>query len=94
MAVKKLLSVGGEKITREDWMVAMEEQYGKETLLELVNGKVMEAAAEKYEIEVTDKEIDLEIALIRSAQDSTNSQVHSLNGDMQRQTNESAINFR
>ncbi|EPD49365.1 hypothetical protein HMPREF1210_03475 [Paenisporosarcina sp. HGH0030] len=81
---EEVASVGGEKITREDWMVAMEEQYGKETLLELVNGKVMEAAAEKYEIEVTDKEVDLEIALIRSAQDSTNSQIHSLNDDMQR----------
>jgi foldase protein PrsA len=26
---EKVASVGGEEITREDWMVAMEEQYGK-----------------------------------------------------------------
>ena len=76
---EEVASVDGEKISREDWMVAMEEQYGKETLLELVNGKVMETAAKKYEIEVTDKEIDLEIALIRSAQDSTEFTSHSFN---------------
>ena len=78
-------SVGKEKISREDWMVAMEEQYGKETLLELVNAQVMNSAAKKYEIKVTDKEINLELSLIRTAQDSTGSQGLSLNSDMQRQ---------
>lgn len=78
-------SVGKEKISREDWMVAMEEQYGKETLLELVNAQVMNAAAKKYKIKVTDKEINLELSLIRTAQDSTGSQGLSLNSDMQRQ---------
>ena len=78
-------SVGKEKISREDWMVAMEEQYGKETLLELVNAQVMNAAAKKYEIKVADKEINLELSLIRTAQDSTGSQGLSLNSDMQRQ---------
>ncbi len=78
-------SVGKEKIFREDWIVAMEEQYGKETLLEMVNAQVMNTAANKYEIKVTDKEIDLELSLIRTAQDSTGSQGQSLNSDMQRQ---------
>lgn len=79
---EEVASVEGQGITREDWMVAMEEQYGKDTLLELVNAKVMESAARKYEIKVTDKEIDLELALIRSAQDSTVTQNHSLNKEM------------
>ena len=78
-------SVGKEKIIREDWIVAMEEQYGKETLLELVNAQVMNTAANKYEIKVTDKEIDLELSLIRTAQDSTGLQVQSLNSDRLRQ---------
>ena len=47
-------------------MTAMEKEVGRETLLDLVNEKVMEAAAKQYGIEVSDKEIDLEIALIRS----------------------------
>ncbi len=59
-------TVAGKSITREQWMTAMEKEVGRETLLELVNGKVMEVAAEQYGIEVSDKEIDLEIALIRS----------------------------
>lgn len=82
---EEVASVAGEKITREDWMVAMEEQYGKETLLELVNSKVMETAADKYKIKISDQEIDLELALIRSAQDSTDTQLQSLDRDMQRQ---------
>lgn len=76
-------TVGKDEISREDWMVAMEEQYGKETLLELVNAQVMNAAARKYEIKVTNKEIDMELSLIRTAQDNTNSQ--ALNSDMLRQ---------
>ena len=64
-----MASVAGESITREQWMTAMEKEVGRETLLDLVNEKVMEAAAEQYEIEVSDKEIDLELALIRSVDD-------------------------
>ena len=62
-------SVDGESIKRETWMAAMEEKIGRETLLELVNNKVMEAAAKKYDIKVSDKEIDLELALIHSVDD-------------------------
>lgn len=63
---EEVASVSGKPITREAWMVAMEEEIGRETLLELVNEKVMEAAAKKYGISVSNKEIDLELALIHS----------------------------
>jgi len=62
-------SVDGDEITRQQWLSEMESRYGKETLQDLVNEAVMEKAAKKYDIKVTDKEIDLEIALVRSAQD-------------------------
>ncbi|WP_210471803.1 peptidyl-prolyl cis-trans isomerase [Sporosarcina sp. 6E9] len=62
-------TVDGKTIKRETWMAAMEEKIGRETLLELVNNKVMEAAAKKYKIKVSDKEIDLELALIHSLDD-------------------------
>ena len=62
-------SVDGESIKRETWMAAMEEKIGRETLLELVNNKVMEAAAKKHDIKVSSKEIDLELALIHSVDD-------------------------
>ena len=50
-------------------MASMESIYGKEVLLDIVNAEVMEAAAKKYKIKVTDEEVDLELALIRSTQD-------------------------
>ena len=62
-------SVDGESIERETWMAAMEERIGRETLLELVNNKVMEAAAKEHDIKVSAKEIDLELALIHSVDD-------------------------
>lgn len=63
---EEVASVKGESISREAWMTAMEKEVGRETLLGLVNEKVMEAAAKEYGIKVSDKEIDLELALIHS----------------------------
>ena len=63
---EEVASVAGDPITREQWMTAMEKEVGREVLLDLVNNKVMETAAKKYGINVTDKEIDLELALITS----------------------------
>ena len=63
---EEVASVAGEPITREQWMTAMEKEVGREVLLDLVNNKVMEAAAKKHGIEVTDEEIELELALITS----------------------------
>ncbi|HJF31483.1 MAG TPA: peptidyl-prolyl cis-trans isomerase [Sporosarcina psychrophila] len=63
---EEVASVAGKPITREQWMTAMEKEVGRETLLDLVNEKVMAVAAEQYGIDVSDKEVDLEMALIRS----------------------------
>lgn len=64
-------TVDGDDITKQQWLATMETLYGKETLQDLVNDSVMEKAAKKYNIKVTDVEIDLELALMRSAQDAT-----------------------
>ena len=71
---EEVASVAGEVITKEQWMASMESIYGKEVLLDMVNAEVMEAAAKEYKIKVTDKEVDLELALIRSTQDGTSLQ--------------------
>lgn len=63
---EEVASVNDKIITREMWMAAMEEKIGRETLRELINAEVMEAAANKYGIEVSEEEIDLELALIYS----------------------------
>lgn len=65
---EEVASVDGKPIKREAWMAAMEGQIGQETLRNLVNEQVMEAAAKKYGIKVTDKEIDFELALLRTVE--------------------------
>ncbi|MER2171543.1 foldase protein PrsA [Paenisporosarcina quisquiliarum] len=71
---EEVASVEGKVITKEQWMASMESIYGKEVLLDMVNAEVMEAAAKKYKIKVTDSEVDLELALIRSTQEGTSLQ--------------------
>lgn len=66
---EEVASVAGKAITKEQWMASMESIYGKEVLLDMVNEEVMEAAAKEYKIKVTDAEVDLELALIRSTQE-------------------------
>lgn len=82
---EQVAAVDGEVITRQQWLAEMESRYGKETLQDLVNETVMEKAAKKYKIDVTDQEIDLEIALLRSAQDANDSSIHSLSTEQLRQ---------
>lgn len=67
---EEVASVNGEVITREMWMVAMEERIGRETLRELINEEVMAAAAQEYGIEVSDREIDLELTLMHAGDQS------------------------
>lgn len=74
---EEVASVSGEEITRQEWMAAMEDRHGRETLLELVNLKVMETAAKEYGIKVSDNEVDLELAMMRSARDGSETLLYS-----------------
>lgn len=78
-------TVEGDAITRQQWLASMESRYGKETLRNLVNETVMDKAAQKYKIKASDEEIDLEIALLRSAQDANDTSLHSLSTEQLRQ---------
>ena len=78
---EQVAAVNETIITRQQWMATIEERYGKETLRSIVNEVVMEEAAKKYDIKVTNKEIDFEIALLRSAQDANDTSVESLNDE-------------
>ena len=78
---EEVASVSGKEISRQEWMAAMEEQHGRETLLDLVNLKVMETAAQEYGIKVSDKEVDLELAMMRSARDGSEKTLYSSDGE-------------
>ncbi|MGN4127698.1 peptidyl-prolyl cis-trans isomerase [Lysinibacillus sphaericus] len=82
---EQVATIDGDAITRQEWMIAMEERYGKETLQNLVNESVMEKAAKKFKIKVSDKEIDLELALMRSAQDKFDTAMQNLSAEQLRQ---------
>ncbi len=82
---EEVAAVKGEPITRQEWMAAMEEQHGRDTLLGLVNQKVMNTAAEEYNIKVSDKEIELELAMLRTAQDGTDMALYTENQEMLRE---------
>lgn len=82
---EQVATVDNDVITRQDWMIAMEERYGKETLQNLVNESVMEKAADKYKIKVSNQEIDLELALMRSAQDKFDTALQNLSADQLKQ---------
>ena len=58
--------------------------YGKEVLLDMVNAEVMEAAAKKNKIKVSDQEVDLELALIRSTQEGTDTSFQSFDEEVMR----------
>lgn len=58
--------VGGDKITRQEWMSEMETKYGKSTLSELIDQKVIEEAGEKYGVKVSEKAVDLELKMVKT----------------------------
>lgn len=71
--------VDGDTIRHEDWVAEMESRVGRESLEALVNEKVMEAAAKKHDIDVSDEELELELALYRSATEGTDQTFLGLN---------------
>ena len=77
-------TVAETTITKQQWISQMEELYGKETLQNMVNLAVMEQAAKKNKIEVTDEEIDLEVKLLRSVQDVNDTTLANLSDDQLR----------
>lgn len=78
---ESVASVDGEDITHDEWVAEMETRSGREALEALVNERVMEAAAEKHAIDVSDEELALEIALYRSATEGTDQTFLGLNED-------------
>ena len=61
-----MASVGGESVTREDWLYSLEQEHGKEELRALINQKVIDHLADKYDIAVSNKEVEQEYYLIQS----------------------------
>ncbi|MBM7588209.1 foldase protein PrsA [Bacillus pakistanensis] len=75
-------TVGKEQISRENWLHAMDEKYGKVVLQDLVNQSVMKQLAKKYDIVITDEEVEKEIQLLQSMYRSLGENDHSDHKDV------------
>lgn len=59
-------SIGDATITKQEWMKELEIRYGKQTLEDMVDGKVVKQMAEKYNINLSKEAIEWEMTLIKT----------------------------
>lgn len=58
--------IGKESVSRQEWLNEMEKQYGKEVLSELIDKKVIIQAADKYGVNISNKQLEHEIMMLKS----------------------------
>ncbi|MBM7694873.1 foldase protein PrsA [Peribacillus deserti] len=63
---EEVASIGDTKINRQQWQSKLESRYGKEVLEEMVDEEVINQAAKKYKVSVSDKDVNREIALMKT----------------------------
>ena len=59
-------TIDHQEITRQDWLNEMEKRFGKDVLKELVDQKVIEQVATKYNVKVSENAIRRELLLIKT----------------------------
>lgn len=59
-------TIGDDTISRQEWLIELENQYGKETLKNMVDHAVIENLAKKYKIEIPSNEIDIELQMLKA----------------------------
>ncbi|EIJ80065.1 putative PpiC-type peptidyl-prolyl cis-trans isomerase [Bacillus methanolicus PB1] len=59
-------TVGNESISKQEWINELETRYGKDTLRDLVDQKVVEQMAEKYHIKVSEQDVNRELMMMKS----------------------------
>lgn len=57
-------------MTREEWLKEMEDQYGKSTLEDMINVRVVEQLAKKNKLKISKSEVDREFLLIKAVNNS------------------------
>ncbi|OLQ52276.1 peptidylprolyl isomerase [Bacillus licheniformis] len=67
---ESIATIGGKSVTREEWLKEMEDQYGKSTLEDMINVRVVEELAKKNNLKVSKSEIEREFLLIKAVNNS------------------------
>lgn len=65
---KPVATVEGKDITYDDWIKSLRKGYGKKQLKKMIDASVVNRLAEKEDIEVNEKVVKREIALLRMTQ--------------------------
>ncbi|WP_228027612.1 peptidyl-prolyl cis-trans isomerase [Bacillus fonticola] len=60
-------TVNGEAITREDWLITLEQRYGKQVLRDLINQAVTSEMAEQEALQLTEEDLIREWTLLRGS---------------------------
>ncbi|MBR0592024.1 peptidylprolyl isomerase [Bacillus pumilus sxm20-2] len=63
---EEIASIGKEKVTRQEWLKKMEDRYGKATLEQMINQKVVDQLAKENKLEVSSKEINRELLMLKA----------------------------
>ncbi|MCY9162308.1 peptidyl-prolyl cis-trans isomerase [Bacillus atrophaeus] len=67
---ESIATIGNKSVTREDWLKKMEDEYGKSTLEDMINVRVVEQLAKKNKLKVSDSDIEREFLLIKAVNNS------------------------
>ncbi|MDN3019968.1 peptidyl-prolyl cis-trans isomerase [Paenibacillus sp. BSR1-1] len=59
-------TIGKKTISRQDWLNELETRYGKDVLKEMVDQKVIEEMAAKYDIEIADEDVEREYRMLQT----------------------------
>jgi foldase protein PrsA len=71
---ESVAEIGGETISRQEWLTELEERYGEETLRDLVDQEVVRQMADEYEIEVSNKAVERELNIYKAMYSSADEQ--------------------
>lgn len=58
--------IGDEVITRQEWLAELEKRYGKSTLENMINVKVVDVLADQYQIEISEDAIERELQMFKA----------------------------
>lgn len=59
-------SVGKSEITRQEWLNELETRYGKDVLKDMIDQKVIKEMAAKYNIKVSEKDVEREYRILQT----------------------------
>lgn len=63
-------SIGKNTISRQDWLNELEARYGKDVLKEMIDEKVIEEMAAKYDIKISDRDVEREYRMLQTTYNS------------------------